>query len=131
MSTGCILIFSCAPPFLLSMSLATGLISKKVLIPIKDIASSPDPSLRGRKGLVHTDCACARLYPESGYIVYSRKILSKLSIYNDVTFSNHTRVWPTKPRGEHRGFVRTVDRQATSKTPTQELVQTRSQKITR
>ena len=33
----------------------------------------PGPSLCGEKGLVHTDCACASLYPESGYIVYSRK----------------------------------------------------------
>ena len=33
-----------------------------------------------RKGLVHTDCACTNLYPKSGYIVYSRKIFSKLSI---------------------------------------------------
>jgi hypothetical protein len=27
------------------------------------------PSLRGEKRLVHTDCACTRLYPDSGYIV--------------------------------------------------------------
>ena len=44
------------------------------------LASSPGPSQRGEKGLVHTDCACANLYPKSGYIVYSRKIFSKLSI---------------------------------------------------
>ena len=40
------------------------------------------------KGLVHTDCACTGLYSKSGYIVYSRKILSKLSIYDYVIFSN-------------------------------------------
>ena len=95
------------------------------------LASSPGPSLRGRKGPVHTDCACARLYPKSGYIVYSRKTLCKLSIYNYVTFSNHTRVWPTKTRGERKAWVRAVDRQATSNTLTQELVRTRSQIFTR
>ena len=94
------------------------------------LASSPGPSLRGRKGLVHTDCACAHLYPKSGYIVYSRKILSKLSIYNYITFSNHTRVWPTETRDERKEFVRAVDRQATPKTLTQELVWTKSQMFT-
>ena len=49
----------------------------------------PRPLPMREKGLVHTDCACARLYPESGYmyIVYSRKILSKLSFYDYVIFS--------------------------------------------
>ena len=36
------------------------------------------------KGLVHTDCTCAHLYPESGYIVDFHKISSKLSIYDYV-----------------------------------------------
>ena len=47
------------------------------------LASSPGPSPR-EKGLVHTDCACVVLYPESGYIVYFRKILCKLIIYDYV-----------------------------------------------
>ena len=46
----------------------------------------PRPLPTREKGLVHTDCACARLYPESGYIVYSRKIFSKLSFYDYVIF---------------------------------------------
>ena len=29
-----------------------------------ELASSPGPSQRGEKGLVHTDCACANLYPD-------------------------------------------------------------------
>ena len=41
---------------------------------------------RRRKGLVHTDCLCAHLHPESGYCVYSYKILSKIQIYNYVSF---------------------------------------------
>ena len=52
----------------------------------------PRPLPTREKGLVHTDCACARLYPESGYIVYSRKILSKLSIYDYVIFSISSRL---------------------------------------
>ena len=57
-----------------------------------EVALSPGPSLRGRKGLVHTNCACTHLYPESEYVVYSRKILGKLhlSICNYVTFLNRT-----------------------------------------
>ena len=57
-------------------------------------AQSPHVSLLPRplptreKGLVHTDCACAHLYPESRYIIYSHKILSKLSTYDYVIFSN-------------------------------------------
>ena len=70
----------------------------------------------GEKGLVHTDCTCARLYPQSGYIVYSRKILSKIPISNYVTFSYHTRVWSTRTWDKHKEFVWAVNRQATSKT---------------
>ena len=44
------------------------------------LALSPGLSQRGEKGLVHAHCACASLYPESEYIVYSCKIFSKLSI---------------------------------------------------
>ena len=36
---------------------------------------------RPEKGLVHTDCAFVSLYPESGYIIYSHKIPSKLSVF--------------------------------------------------
>ena len=40
------------------------------------LASSPGP--QGRKeGLVHTVCACAKVYQKSWYIVYFRKILRK------------------------------------------------------
>ena len=44
------------------------------------IASSLVPFFEGRrrKDLVYIDCTCAHLYPESGYIVYCHKILSKL-----------------------------------------------------
>ena len=80
----------------------------------------PRPFFEGRrrKGLVHTDCACAHLYPESGYILYTRKIiLSKLIIYNGVSSSY---IVPALSEQEHeikrKEFVRAVDRQATSKT---------------
>ena len=89
----------------------------------------PRPLPTQEKGLVHTDCACARLYPESGYIVYSRKIHSKLSIYDYVIFSNSLAVGQ-QTRGECREFVRAVDRQGTSKKLTQALVSTRSRKVT-
>ena len=47
------------------------------------VASSPGPS-PWEKGLVHTDCACVILYPESGYTVYFCKIFCKLTIYDYV-----------------------------------------------
>ena len=59
------------------------------------VASSPGPF---RKGLVNTVYTCAHLYLESGCIVhvYSHKILSKLTLYNDITIPYRTHAWPTR-----------------------------------
>ena len=45
------------------------------------LASFPGPPSQ-EKGLVHTDCACVTLYPESGYtiILYYHKLFSELSV---------------------------------------------------
>ena len=67
-----------------------GYVTAKHSIPLHSLVPRPLPTRE--KGLVHTDCACARLYPESGYIVYSRKIISKLSIYDYVIFSISSRL---------------------------------------
>ena len=45
--------------------------------------------------------------------------------WNDLYYitNSYTGMWPTRAQNKHKGFVWVVDRQATSKTPTQEFVQ--------
>ena len=46
----------------------------QLLTPRRRVPSSPGPSQHGEKYLVHTNCTCASLYPESGYKLFSCKI---------------------------------------------------------
>lgn len=62
------------PPFaFMRKSLHCNYNKNTVMISIWRVASSPRPSLHGKESLVHTDCTCAPLCPESGYIIYTRK----------------------------------------------------------
>jgi hypothetical protein len=71
-----------------------------ILLDTSHIFILASSSQRGKKGLVLTDCTCASLYPESGYIVYSRKIFSKLSMSSLLS----ARIWPTNAWRELEEF---------------------------